>query len=82
MRYEWEKGVCDFDMAWGSEIAKLFISGNTFWTIDGKRLDVTPEDVELLEKRIQEHCKNRSDKIQVSRTRASSDLLPAHYKDK
>lgn len=81
MRYEWEKGVCDFEMAWGSEIAKLFVAGNTFWTTEGKKLDVTPEDVELLEKRVQEYCKIRNDQIQVSRTMAPSDLLPAHYKD-
>ena len=80
MRYEWEKGVCDFEMAWGGEVAQLFIAGNTFWTTDGKSLDVTPEEVELLESRVEEHCRKRNDRIQISRTKAPEEFLPAHYR--
>jgi hypothetical protein len=80
LKYECEKGTFHFDMAWGSEIPILFVSGNTFLTADGTKLPVSDEEMDLFMTRFREHCRNTGSEITISRSRDDKDHLPSHYK--
>jgi hypothetical protein len=80
LRYECESGSFDFEMAWGSEIPVLFVSGDTFRKTHGEKISVSDREMELFLARFREHCKTTQSVITISRTRDDSDYLPSHYK--